>query len=262
MHALTAGVLRQKHHHLPLPPPPPPLSSSSSSSSLSRPLPVHEAFGGLRRHIYAEMKHISKASECLCSATTDPEDWREQVLKVQPVDSPSILPNLPARKKKREKAASTDAALSIVEFAQIILSLPPVQHSTTKRQRDALMRQASERGMHQQLPNLHDIEVSIADLHARSVFLEGAALLRARNNYLYTKLKSEISVENDSISTIHQNGDDIKNEGDGSDTAGEKGTVGAGQRNSFSSGRLYPFVFELFDGPLYHYLCSTNSIRE
>mmetsp|Transcript_6003 Transcript_6003/g.9345 ORF Transcript_6003/g.9345 Transcript_6003/m.9345 type:complete len:118 (-) Transcript_6003:373-726(-) len=52
------------------------LSSSLSSSSSSCLLPVHEAFRGLRRHICAEMKHVSTVSEYLCSATIDPNEWR------------------------------------------------------------------------------------------------------------------------------------------------------------------------------------------
>jgi len=244
------------------------LSSSLSSSSSSCLLPVHEAFRGLRRHICAEMKHVSTVSEYLCSATIDPNEWREQLLEVRQEDPPPfMLPNLPppARKKIRERAKSSpDAALSIVEFTQIILNLSAVQCSTTKRQRDSLMRQASERGKHQ-LPNLHDIELSIADLHARSVFLEGAALLRARDNYLASKLKAaEIPAKLDSTSTIHEKGDNDNKKDDDGRVASMKRNAGAGQKNDSSCNvaRKYPFVFEFFDGPLYHYLCSVHSRRE
>eukprot|EP00466_Bigelowiella_natans_P012368 jgi/Bigna1/69043/fgenesh1_pg.7_\ len=230
--------------------------------------PLHEAFRGLRRHICAEMKHVSTVSEYLCSATIDPNEWREQLLEVRQEDPPPfMLPNLPppARKKIRERAKSSpDAALSIVEFTQIILNLSAVQCSTTKRQRDSLMRQASERGKHQ-LPNLHDIELSIADLHARSVFLEGAALLRARDNYLASKLKAaEIPAKLDSTSTIHEKGDNDNKKDDDGRVASMKRNAGAGQKNDSSCNvaRKYPFVFEFFDGPLYHYLCSVHSRRE
>lgn len=161
--------------------------------------PIFASLRPIRLRMYKAVG-CKRVSECMCDPRSPRKTWESgSVASIEHVAAAT------------QQAAAAEVKLTAASLVDQVLDLKAVHPLLTPRTRSALKRQLVERGRHT-VPPADELSFRLEDLHARTAFLEAAALLCACRR----------------------------------DNTGDP-----------------PYVWEYFDGPLYHYLCGCpDEIKE
>ena len=161
--------------------------------------PIFASLRPIRLSMYKAVG-CKRVSECMCDPRSPRKTWESgSVASIEHVAAAT------------QQAAAAEVKLTAASLVDQVLDLKAVHPLLTPRTRSALKRQLVERGQHT-VPPADELSFRLEDLHARTAFLEAAALLCACRR----------------------------------DNTGDP-----------------PYVWEYFDGPLYHYLCGCpDEIKE